>query len=95
MVKTMGVTVLLSEVSKCLCLFSGCVGGQFGTVKVRARTVGGGEQWDTSIEPTPAQTNDTIRQALGNRRQSRSAQASQDYVILDTVLTFSVSILNC
>ncbi|XP_060082724.1 adhesion G-protein coupled receptor V1-like [Ylistrum balloti] len=63
-------------------------GGLFGTVSVVVRTVGGGEMWTSMIVPSPGDTNDTIRQVLGNRHSYNVARGGEDYDVLDTKVTF-------
>ncbi|XP_033749541.1 adhesion G-protein coupled receptor V1-like [Pecten maximus] len=62
-------------------------GGLFGTVSVVVRTVGGGEMWTSMIVPSPGDTNDTIRQVLGNRQSYNVARGGEDYDVLDTKVT--------
>jgi hypothetical protein len=70
-----------------LCLISG---GIFGVVSVVVRTVGGGESWTSQINPKEGDGNDTIREVLYNRDKLTSAMSSQDYIVLDTSVTFNV-----
>ncbi|XP_053406312.1 adhesion G-protein coupled receptor V1-like [Mercenaria mercenaria] len=63
-------------------------GGIFGTVSVVVRTVGGGESWTSQINPKEGDGNDTIREILYNRDKFTSALSSEDYVVLDTSVTF-------
>ena len=68
------------------------VGGSFGSISVEVRSVGGGEPWDNFIKPIAGGFNDTIADALGNRPTGRQAVVGHDYLQLDTVLIFNVSI---
>ena len=71
------------------------LGGTFGQVGIRVRTVGGGERWDDLIDLTSESGNlDTIGEVLSVQNQSRQAVAGQDYQQLDTLLQFEVWFLN-
>ncbi|GFR83307.1 G-protein coupled receptor 98-like, partial [Elysia marginata] len=64
-------------------------GGDFGTISVRVRTVGGREQWTSEIVPDTTNTGrppDTIAQALGRRGNQGIATGGEDYNILDTTV---------
>lgn len=56
------------------------------------RTVGGGEGWTSQINPKEGNGNNTIREVLFNRDKLTSATSSVDYVVLDTSVTFQVSV---
>ena len=68
-------------------------GGIFGNVRVRVRTVGGGEAWTSTIVPKPgADSNDTIAEILGNRDRWSLTTGGSDYVVMDTEVEFKVKV---
>ncbi|XP_071506649.1 adhesion G-protein coupled receptor V1-like [Diadema antillarum] len=64
-------------------------GGSYGTIRVKARTVGGGESWQASLVGMPSNVSNTISQALANSMDQNSAEVDSDYQLLEEDLIFN------
>ena len=72
-------------------LIISCTGGSYGTIRVKARTIGGGESWQASLVGQVSNTSNTINEALANSQGQKSAEVDADYQLLEEELILNVS----
>ncbi|XP_030832667.1 adhesion G-protein coupled receptor V1 isoform X3 [Strongylocentrotus purpuratus] len=64
-------------------------GGSYGTIRVRAQTVGGGELWQAALVGQVTNMSNTIEQALANSQGQESAEVDADYQLLEEELVLN------
>ncbi|XP_041464132.1 adhesion G-protein coupled receptor V1-like [Lytechinus variegatus] len=80
------VTIEAEDASKTLTFTVQRTGGSYGTIRVRARTVGGGESWQGSLVGQVSNRSNTIEEALANAQGQKLAEVDADYQLLEEEL---------